>query len=91
MGKLKSLYTNTANKLENLKPVPKYIVFPLIFLALGLAIGLVMAHFRGPNHLPFPWRMEIFLWTFLGVCSAFASERRRRHPKPAPVITFTRP
>ena len=90
MGSLKSLYKNTAQKLENLRPVPKYIISTLIFLVGGLVFGLVMTHFRGPNNLPFPWRTQAFVWAFLGVSSAFWSERRRKHPKPAPVITFTR-
>ncbi len=79
---LTSLCKRTAQMLEDLRPVPKYIVFTLIFVTCGGVLGLVMSHFRGPHGLPFPWRDQTFVWVFLGASSAFWSERRRKHPLP---------
>ncbi|MDQ5841730.1 MAG: hypothetical protein M3537_11475, partial [Chloroflexota bacterium] len=87
MERLKTLYKKIAHMLENLKPFPKYIVSTLIFLAIGLVFGLVETHFAGPNGLPVSWWSQAFVWTFLGVASAFCSERRRKHPRP--VTTYT--
>jgi hypothetical protein len=87
----KSLYKKTAQRLENLRPVQKYIVYTLIFLAIGLVFGLVETYFRGPNNVPIRWWDRLFLWTYLGVASAFWSEWRRKHPFAMPEVTkYTR-
>lgn len=91
MKRLPTLYKDQAQRLESLKPVQKYIVFPLIFLAIFLVFALVETHVSGPGSAPFPWRSQAFVWISLGASQAFRSERRRKHPKPRPPVTrYTR-